>query len=161
MKHTLAILLAGCATMLGCATTPSTAAPAAAPKSTLELGSFSISLTVKDLAASRSFYEKLGFTVTGGDAAQNWLVLRNGDHVVGLFHGMFDKNTLTFNPGWTQQATPLASFTDVRELQARLETSGLTLVQKADPASTGPAYLMLIDPDGNPVLIDQHVGKPK
>ncbi|MBI5849582.1 MAG: VOC family protein [Planctomycetes bacterium] len=135
-------------------------APTSKPAS-LELGAFSISLTVKDLAASRAFYEKLGFTPTSGDPAQNWQVLRNGDHVIGLFQGMFPKNMLTFNPGWDQQKQPLASFTDVRAIQQKLEAAGLALDAKADPASTGTAYLMLTDPDGNPVLIDQHVNKPR
>jgi lactoylglutathione lyase len=127
------------------------------PGRALELGAFSISLAVADLAASRAFYEQLGFTPAGGDPAQNWLILRNGEHVIGLFQGMFPRNILTFNPGWTQRATPLDTFLDVRELQARLEERGLPLVLRADPDSTGPASLMLTDPDGNPILIDQHV----
>ncbi len=124
----------------------------------MNLGAFSISLTVKDLAASRAFYEKLGFGVTGGDAAQNWLVLRNGDTTVGLFHGMFEQNILTFNPGWTSQAEPLEEFTDVREIQRTLKDAGLELQSEADEASSGPASLVVVDPDGNPILIDQHVG---
>ncbi len=127
----------------------------------MNLGAFSISLTVKDIAASREFYGKLGFQPFAGDPSQNWQILRNGDHVIGLFQGMFPRNTLTFNPGWSQQATPLASFTDLRELQARLEQAGLSLAARADPASTGPASLMLMDPDGNPILLDQHVAKPR
>jgi catechol 2,3-dioxygenase-like lactoylglutathione lyase family enzyme len=117
--------------------------------------------SIAEFAASRAFYEKLGFTMTGGDMAKNWVVLRNGDHVVGLFQGMFPKNMLTFNPGWTQQAKPSGAFTDVRELQARLKASGLTLMLEADAATNGPASLMLEDPDGNPILIDQHVPKTK
>jgi len=162
MKTTLATL-ALCALLHGCASSPvatsTAAAPAAKPTSTMDLGAFSVSLTVKDLAASRAFYEKLGFTMTGGDMAKNWVVLRNGEHVVGLFQGMFPKNMLTFNPGWTQQAKPSGAFTDVRELQARLKASGLTLMLEADAATNGPASLMLEDPDGNPILIDQHVPK--
>jgi lactoylglutathione lyase len=123
----------------------------------MELGAFSISLAVKDLEASRAFYEKFGFTVTGGDASQNWLILKNGRTVIGLFHGMFEKNILTFNPGWDQDARRLETFTDVRELQRRLKADGVTLTTEADEASTGPASLMAVDPDGNPILVDQHV----
>lgn len=127
----------------------------------MDLGAFSISLAVRDLAASRAFYEKLGFQRVGGDPAQNWLILRNGDTTIGLFHGMFERNTLTFNPGWTKQAQPLEKFEDVRDIQRRLKTSGLAPASEADESTTGPASMMLIDPDGNPVLIDQHVGRPK
>lgn len=123
----------------------------------MQLGAFSISLAVKDIAASRAFYEKLGFTAFGGDAAQNWLILKNGDHVIGLFQGMFDKNTLTFNPGWDQNAQPVEGFTDIRELQRRLKEQGVELAAEADESTQGPAYFMAIDPDGNPVLVDQHV----
>lgn len=122
----------------------------------MQLGAFSISLAVKDLAASRAFYEKFGFTAFGGDPAQNWLILKNGDHVIGLFQGMFEKNMLTFNPGWDQNASPLPEFTDVRELQRRLREQGVQLVAEADETTTGPAHIMAIDPDGNPILIDQH-----
>lgn len=123
----------------------------------MDLGAFSISLAVKDLAASRAFYENLGFTVFGGDASQNWLILKNGDHVIGLFQGMFEKNMLTFNPGWDSNAQPLAQFTDVRELQRRLKEKGVALTAEADETTQGPAYVMMIDPDGNPILLDQHV----
>ena len=123
----------------------------------MQLGAFSISLAVKDLAASRAFYEKLGFTAVGGDASKNWLVLRNSGHTIGLFQGMFEKNTLTFNPGWGPNDTPLAEFTDVRELQRQVKASGIQLVVEVDPAAKGPGYFMAIDPDGNPVLVDQHV----
>jgi catechol 2,3-dioxygenase-like lactoylglutathione lyase family enzyme len=123
----------------------------------MQLGAFSISLAVKDLAASRAFYEKFGFEAFGGDPAQNWLILKNGDHVIGLFQGMFERNTLTFNPGWDQSASPVDGFTDVRELQRRLKEQGVQLVAEADEATAGPAYIMAIDPDGNPVLVDQHV----
>ena len=124
----------------------------------MKLGAFCLSLAVKNLAASRAFYEKLGFEQTGGDPAKNWLVLRNENSTIGLFQGMFERNTLTFNPGWNNRAEPLAEFEDVRAIQRRLQASGLTLVVEAEEAATGPAHLMLIDPDGNPVLIDQHVG---
>ena len=122
----------------------------------MELGAFSISLAVKDLAASQEFYEKLGFSVFGGDATQNWLIIKNKEHVIGLFQGMFEKNMLTFNPGWDQNAEFLETFTDVRELQQELVNQGLKLESEADASTTGPASLMLIDPDGNPILIDQH-----
>jgi len=164
MKTTLPVALSFCL-LAACASPPVAAAPGpappAAPPSALPLGAFSISLSVKDLAASRAFYEKLGFQADGSEAAQNWLILRNGDHVIGLFEGMFPKNMLTFNPGWTQQATALPAFTDVREIQAKLRQAGLALTTEADPASTGPASLVLVDPDGNPILIDQHVAKPR
>lgn len=123
----------------------------------MELGNFSISLAVKDLAASRAFYEKFGFTVFGGDASQNWLILKNGEHVIGLFQGMFDKNILTFNPGWDSNARKLGSFTDVRDLQRQLKAAGVPLISEADEASTGPASFMAADPDGNTILVDQHV----
>ena len=124
----------------------------------MQLGAFSVSLAVKDIQASREFYGNLGFTPFAGDAAQGWLILRNTDgHVIGLFKGMFERNMLTFNPGWDQGAQPLATFTDVRELQRRLKASGVSLASEADEASTGPASFIAIDPDGNPVLVDQHV----
>jgi lactoylglutathione lyase len=123
----------------------------------MELGAFSVSLAVKDIAASRAFYEKLGFTVFAGDQSKNWLMLKNGDHVIGLFQGMFEKNVLTFNPGWDQNARTLASFTDVRQLQRRLKEQGVQFASEADQTSKGPASFMVIDPDGNPVLVDQHV----
>jgi len=122
----------------------------------MELGAFSVSLAVQDLKRSREFYQKLGFEEVGGDLTQNWLILRNGDCTIGLFQGMFEKNILTFNPGWDSQANDLDSFTDVRSLQAQLKAEGLDLVSEADPDSTGPASLSLLDPDGNPILIDQH-----
>lgn len=125
----------------------------------MQLGAFCLSLAVKDLAASRAFYEKLGFQPTGGDETQNWLVLRNGrGATVGLFQGMFERNMLTFNPGWDSQAQPLGEYEDVREIQRALKAIGLTLTAEADESTTGPAFLMLTDPDGNPILIDQHVG---
>lgn len=123
----------------------------------MELGAFSISLAVKDIEASRAFYEKFGFKSFGGDPAQNWLILKNGPHVIGLFQGMFEKNILTFNPGWDQDAQALDSFADVRELQRHLKAQGVELMAEADESTTGPASLIAVDPDGNPVLIDQHV----
>lgn len=123
----------------------------------MQLGTFSISLAVKDLEASKRFYEKLGFSVFAGDALQNWLILKNGDHVIGLFQGMFERNILTFNPGWDRNAQALDSFTDVRELQRQLKARGVQLQQEADENTTGPASFVAVDPDGNPILVDQHV----
>ena len=123
----------------------------------MELGAFSISLTVKNLEASLAFYEKFGFTAVGGDASQNWLILKNGDHTIGLFQGMFDKNTLTFNPGWDKNATQVDNFTDVRDLQRQLKAQGVELLSEADETTTGPASFIAADPDGNPILVDQHV----
>ncbi len=123
----------------------------------MDLGAFSVSLAVKDLAASQTFYEHLGFAVCGGDASQNWLILRNGECTIGLFQGMFDRNILTFNPGWMNDASPLESFTDVRELQRQLKAKGVTLSNEADESTTGPASFVVVDPDGNPILVDQHV----
>ena len=123
----------------------------------MQLGAFSVSLAVRDIQASRSFYEKFGFTALGFGDGRNWLILKNGDHVIGLFQGMFEKNILTFNPGWDSNAQPVGSFTDIRELQRQLKAQGVTLVQEADESTTGPASFMAVDPDGNPVLVDQHV----
>ncbi len=123
----------------------------------MNLGAFSISLAVKDLAASRAFYERFGFTVFSGDASQNSLILKNGETVIGLFQGMFDKNILTFNPGWDQSANALPGFTDVRELQRQLKAQGVEFVSEADESTTGPASFVAVDPDGNPILVDQHV----
>ena len=122
----------------------------------MNLGAFSISLAVKDIQASAAFYEKLGFKKFGGDITQNWLILKNGEHIVGLFQGMFEKNMLTFNPGWDQNAKELEAFTDVRELQQQLKAKGVELATKADEGTTGPASFVVIDPDGNPILVDQH-----
>ena len=123
----------------------------------MELGAFSVSLTVKDLEVSKTFYEKLGFQVFGGDVAQNWLIMKNGDHIIGLFQGMFEKNILTFNPGWDQNANKLDSFTDVRDLQREFKAQGIEFENEADESTTGPASFMVIDPDGNLILVDQHV----
>jgi lactoylglutathione lyase len=123
----------------------------------MELGAFSVSLAVASLEDSRIFYEKFGFQVVGGDASQNWLIMRNAQHTIGLFQGMFEKNTLTFNPGWDGEARPLDTFTDVRELQRQLKAQGVQLSSEADEGSSGPASFVAIDPDGNPILVDQHV----
>ncbi len=123
----------------------------------MDLGAFSVSLAVKDIAASRRFYEKFGFAAFVGDQEQNWLVLKNGSHVIGLFQGMFDKNILTFNPGWDASAQPLGRFTDIRDLQRQLRADGVAFAQEADEATTGPASFMVVDPDGNTILFDQHV----
>lgn len=123
----------------------------------MQLGSFSVSLVVKDIKASKAFYETLGFQVFAGNIVQNWLIVKNGDHVIGLFQGMFERNMLTFNPGWNQSAQKLDSFTDVRELQRHLKAQGVVLASEADEHTTGPASFMVMDPDGNPVLFDQHV----
>jgi len=123
----------------------------------MELGAFSVSLAVKDIEASKSFYEKLGFTAMGGNQSQGWLILKNGSTVIGLFQGMFEQNILTFNPGWDQSASPLASFTDVRDVQKSLDAQGVNLTTRADPDSTGPAHIILSDPDGNVIMLDQHV----
>lgn len=123
----------------------------------MKLGAFSVSLTVQDLQASKSFYEKLGFSTFGGDETHNYLIMKNGEHIIGLFQGMFDKNILTFNPGWDQDAQALESFTDVRDLQKALKAQGVAFVSEADESTTGPASFVVVDPDGNPVLVDQHV----
>ncbi|MHA7306499.1 VOC family protein [Arthrobacter sp. TMN-49] len=123
----------------------------------MQLGAFSVSLTVQDIHASVAFYEKLGFVKHVGDITQNWLVLKNGDAVIGLFQGMFEKNSLTFNPGWNQDAQGLETFTDVREIQQQLKAAGVEFLAEADETSTGPASFIVMDPDGNPVIVDQHV----
>ena len=123
----------------------------------MELGNFSVSLAVKDIEASKQFYEKLGFRVFAGDQSQNWLIMKNGPSNIGLFQGMFDKNILTFNPGWNSEAQPLREFTDVRELQRQLKARGVKTISEADESSTGPASFMIADPDGNTILVDQHL----
>jgi len=123
----------------------------------MDLGAFSISLAVKDIDKSRIFYKKFGFKIVGGDASQNWLILRNSNHTIGLFQGMFEKNTLTFNPGWDDFAANIDSFTDIRELQRQLKAQGVELLEEADETSTGPVSFIALDPDGNPILVDQHV----
>ena len=126
----------------------------------MELGAFSISLAVRDLAASARFYEQLGFSRFGGDKSENWLIMKNGAAIVGLFQGMFEKNMLTFNPGWDTDKKQLEQFTDVRDIQRTLQAAGVPLDAEADEGTTAPAYIMLTDPDGNPILIDQHVPAP-
>jgi lactoylglutathione lyase len=126
-----------------------------------ELGAFSVSLAVKDLAKSRGFYESLGFEVVGGVAEQNWLILRNGTTTIGLFKGMLPGNSMTFNPGWDAEAKALPTFTDVRELQRQFEARGVKLASRADEATDGPAHFTLVDPDGNMIMFDQHVPRPK
>jgi lactoylglutathione lyase len=123
----------------------------------MQLGAFSVSLAVHDIKASKLFYEKLGFTVFHGNQAQNWLIMKNGESVIGLFQGMFEKNILTFNPGWNSEAQPLSDFTDVRELQRQLKAQGITLITEADENAGGPASFVIADPDGNTILVDQHV----
>lgn len=122
----------------------------------MEIGAFSISLAVKDIAISREFYEKLGFTVFGGDQTQRWLVMKNGNALIGLFQGMFEKNMLTFNPGWDSEAQPLPSFTDVREIQRQLRSKGVRVDQEVDECTVGPGHIVVTDPDGNQILLDQH-----
>ncbi|MFD2630082.1 VOC family protein [Oceanobacillus kapialis] len=122
----------------------------------MKLGAFSISLNVKDIHQSKAFYEKLGFETLGGDIKQNWLIMKNEQAVIGLFQGMFEKNILTFNPGWDHNAENLDVYKDVRELQAELKEKGIKLIQEADESTEGPAYITVEDPDGNPILIDQH-----
>jgi lactoylglutathione lyase len=148
-RHLFPLLIAG-----ACASPPT-----AVSAGNQQLGAFSISLAVKDLAASRAFYGKLGFAPFAGDG-KSWQMLRNGEHVLGLFQGLFPRNMLTFNPGWSQQATALPSFVDVRTLQARLVAEGVPLTTQADPLSSDPASFTLVDPDGNPILFDQHVPAP-
>lgn len=147
----LMLILTGCAS-------GKPATPATAP--TTNLGNFSVSLAVKDLAASQAFYEKLGFRIVGGIAKANYLILQNETSTIGIFQGMFPTNTLTFNPGWDRNKQTLATFQDVRELQREFKAKGLTPTVAADESSTGPAFFMLMDPDGNPILFDQHIPAP-
>jgi len=123
----------------------------------MKLGTFSISLSVRDINASKQFYENLGFTAFGGNVDQNWLILKNDNCIIGLFQGMFEKNILTFNPGWDGNANKLESFTDIRDLQKQLKAKNIKLETEADENTTGPSSFMVIDPDGNPILVDQHV----
>lgn len=165
MKPLIAVVLL--ALLAGCASSQTSKSAATRPlhasreRPSMQLGNFSVSLAVKDIAASRAFYEKLGFTVVSGDQSKNWLVLKNESTKIGLFQGMFPRNTLTFNPGWDSEKNTLKHFTDVRDLQKALRARGLNPEPAADESTAGPAYFMLIDPDGNPVLFDQHVDKPK
>jgi len=123
----------------------------------MELGAFSVSLAVKDIEKSKNFYKKLGFEVYGGDQSQNWLIMKNGDHVIGLFQDMFESNVLTFNPGWDQNANTLDSFTDIRDINKEFKAQGIEIAQEAIADDAGPSSFSLIDPDGNAILIDQHV----
>ncbi len=123
----------------------------------MELGNFSVSLTVKDIKASKAFYEQLGFTMFGGNIEQNWVIMKNGKTNIGLFQGMFDKNILTFNPGWDNNANKLDTFTDVRDLQKELKEKGFTMITETDENTSGPGSFVIVDPDGNPILVDQHV----
>lgn len=161
MARSIAALVA-CA-FAGCASTPDRErdAPRAVDGATPRLGNFSVSLAVKDLAASRAFYEKLGFRAVGGDPAKNWIVLQNDTATIGLFKGMFPRNMLTFNPGWDRDRKTPTDFDDVRDIQKTLRARGLTPDKAADESSSGPAHFVLTDPDGNPVLVDQHVPRPK
>jgi catechol 2,3-dioxygenase-like lactoylglutathione lyase family enzyme len=123
----------------------------------LPLGAFSVSLTVKDLKASRDFYERLGFSMFGGDPEQNWLIMRNGNATIGLFQSMFERNSLTFNPGWNADAQPVDEFTDVRDIERQLDARGVAIQTRTEPGSSGPGFVIVVDPDGNPIFIDQHV----
>jgi len=143
--------------LIGCATAPISQKVVKKEEPIMKLGNFSVSLTVKDIAVSRAFYEKLGFTVRGGDQEQNWLILQNESTIIGLFQGMFERNILTFNPGWDNDGKKLSDFTDVRELQSNLKAQGIKPLTEADESTTGPASFILEDPDGNQILIDQHV----
>jgi predicted lactoylglutathione lyase len=160
MTRLIAGVLAG---VLSCSLMQGTKQKASPKKgdTRIELGNFSVSLTVKDIAASKAFYEKLGFKVFGGNQAKKWLIMQNDTATIGLFERAFEKNSLTFNPGWDRSSKTLKDFDDVREIQKALKGRGLTLNTTADESSTGPASISLFDPDGNPILIDQHVPKPK
>lgn len=157
------VLAAACGALLILATRGATGADTPAPTDPkgppMKLGAFSVSLAVKDLAASRAFYETLGFTSIGGNG-KNFVILKNDTAIIGLFQGMFDRNILTFNPGWNQECQTLADFEDVRDLQRRLVESGITPVKPADDNGAGPDHFVLVDPDGNQVLVDQHVARP-
>ena len=123
----------------------------------MKLGAFSVSLSVKDIKTSKLFYEQIGFTKFGGDLKQNWVIMKNGTTTIGLFQGMFDQNILTFNPGWDNDANKLEGFTDVRDIQKTLKNKGFTMITEADETTSGPASFVIVDPDGNPILVDQHV----
>ena len=123
----------------------------------MKLGAFSVSLTVKDIHASKAFYEKLGFTQFGGEIEQNWVIMKNGDTIIGLFQGMFENNILTFNPGWDQNAQEVPGYTDVRDLQKELKEKGVSFESEADQSTEGPASFIITDPDGNTILVDQHL----
>jgi predicted lactoylglutathione lyase len=161
MRALTVLALAGAVALSGIAGATATRSIQAKEKKTMELGNFSVSLTVKDIKASKAFYEKLDFKQVSGNLEQNWIVLKNGTTKIGLFQGMFERNMLTFNPGWTSDKETLKDFQDVRELQRMLKERGLKMSLEADESTTGPASLMIADPDGNPILFDQHVPSPK
>lgn len=161
MKAITALTLGGALALTAVAGGTTTQSTKAQEKTTMELGNFSVSLAVKDIKVSKAFYEKLDFKEIGGNLDENWIILQNETATIGLFQGMFDKNMMTFNPGWDRKGSTLPDFDDIREIQQMLKSRGLVLATEADTTSTGPASLMLMDPDGNPVLIDQHVPRPK
>src|SRR3954468_6438806 len=156
-----ALTLAGLLVVVAMVGTTTAPAVETKEKKTLELGNFSVSLTVKDIKASKAFYEKLDFKEIAGKLEQNWIVLQNGNARIGLFQGMFDKNLMTFNPGWTKDKETMKDFQDVRELQRTFKARGITMTTEADESTEGPAYFMIADPDGNTLLFDQHVPSPK
>ena len=156
-----ALTLAGVLAVVAITGTTTTPSAETKEKKAMELGNFSISLTVKDIKASKAFYEKLDFKEVGGKLEENWIVLQNGNARIGLFQGMFDKNIMTFNPGWTKDKETMKDFPDVRELQRTFKARGITMTTEADESTEGPAYFMVADPDGNTLLFDQHVPSPK
>ncbi len=156
-----ALTLAGALASIAIVATTTTPSAETKEKKAMELGNFSVSLTVKDIKASKAFYEKLDFKEVGGKLEENWIVLQNGNARIGLFQGMFDKNIMTFNPGWTKDKETLKDFQDVRELQRTLKARGITMAPEADETTEGPAHFMVTDPDGNTLLFDQHVPSPK
>jgi len=158
---TFTLTLAAALTSIAIASTAATPAAPLDEKKPMDLGNFSVSLNVKDIKASKAFYEKLDFKVVAGKLEQNWLVLQSGNARIGLFQGMFDKNIMTFNPGWTKDKEAMKEFQDVRELQRTLKSRGLTIAPEADEKTEGPAYFKVTDPDGNTLLFDQHVPSPK
>jgi catechol 2,3-dioxygenase-like lactoylglutathione lyase family enzyme len=156
-----ALTLAGALIVVAIINTNAIAPAQTTEKRTMDLGNFSVSLAVKDIKASKAFYEKLDFKEVAGALEQNWIVLQNGNARIGLFQGMLDKNLMTFNPGWTKDKETMADFPDVRELQRTFKARGITIAPEADESTEGPAYFMLADPDGNTLLFDQHVPSPK
>ena len=156
-----ALTLAGALASIAIVATTTTPSAETKEKKAMELGNFSVSLTVKDIKASKAFYEKLDFKEVAGKLEENWIVLQNGNARIGLFQGMFDKNIMTFNPGWTKDKETLKDFQDVRELQRTLKARGITMAPEADETTEGPAHFMVTDPDGNTILVDQHVPSPK
>jgi len=157
----LSITLAGALALIAIVAATTTHSAETKENRTMELGNFSVSLTVKDIKSSKAFYEKLDFKEVGGKLEENWIVLQNGSTTIGLFQGMFEKNIMTFNPGWTKDKETLEDFQDVRELQRTLKARGITMAPEADETTEGPAHFMVTDPDGNTLLFDQHVPSPK